>query len=615
MVPVLVAHVWLVHELILSVKWVRRTMIEEERKRRLTLRRITARRQRAEPPRFQMPLTAATASETGGEVPFLSRADSRVTATKAVGAAIVAATASVAATSDSIESAVVPPDDDSPDRVSVGDDVRRSAGMSSSEDEQKSPPEKLKGLSERNVRVRDRKEESDKLVGGDVIDDESTGDESRTSRDVGYPSLPPSSKGNKMPAVSSLPHLRSPLVPVREQPLSERDSMSAVSARAVRISYLLQTWVRLWLTMSAFAIVVGVLLLLLFMRFCGISSKYLSASAIASPAIIALAAMAVHSFIMLDGDGGTGGGAALRSGGSRSFLALGRRPIIILALIFSSLLVSKLDAEEIINTGRTPKVLQAVSNRLSWAMALTPIWIAAALVEGVYLRALWESRTGQNCVSFFLGSPEGRCRARWFGSSCCLGCSVCCLPGLRWGIVNPSESDMSARKIPERDRSDSNSRPDGRSTQRRFSFHHQQRGVSFYSNIRWRAVLTPSQRAAAAAIAGGILFVVIALVACCLRKGQTMTPSWAIPSSMLAAALGEGLIGAGLWRLVMENCGAIRGGVPPAAKPLPVLYSEREGGWVVGPADPPMVFIFLLGAVMLRQEGSSGNTGRWAPSR
>lgn len=47
----------------------------------------------------------------------------------------------------------------------------------------------------------------------------------------------------------------------------------------------------------------------------------------------------------------------------------------------------------------------------------------------------------------------------------------------------------------------------------------------------------------------------------------------------------------------------MRGPLPPVAKPLPVIYSDRDGGWIAGPPDPPVVSIFLLGDVTLRQEG------------
>lgn len=46
----------------------------------------------------------------------------------------------------------------------------------------------------------------------------------------------------------------------------------------------------------------------------------------------------------------------------------------------------------------------------------------------------------------------------------------------------------------------------------------------------------------------------------------------------------------------------MRGPLPAEAKPLPVFYSDRYGGYIVGPPDPPMVTIFLLGDVTLRQE-------------
>ena len=53
----------------------------------------------------------------------------------------------------------------------------------------------------------------------------------------------------------------------------------------------------------------------------------------------------------------------------------------------------------------------------------------------------------------------------------------------------------------------------------------------------------------------------------------------------------------------------MRGPLPRAAKPLPIFFSDRHGGWVAGPPDPPVVSIFLLGDVILRQEGFGWGVG------
>lgn len=72
-------------------------------------------------------------------------------------------------------------------------------------------------------------------------------------------------------------------------------------------------------------------------------------------------------------------------------------------------------------------------------------------------------------------------------------------------------------------------------------------------------------------------------------------------------------MGAGFVSLASAHDRVLRGPLPPIVKPLPVVFSERDGGWVTGPPDPPVVTVFLLGDVVLRQEdpgfgwGSSGS--------
>ena len=61
-------------------------------------------------------------------------------------------------------------------------------------------------------------------------------------------------------------------------------------------------------------------------------------------------------------------------------------------------------------------------------------------------------------------------------------------------------------------------------------------------------------------------------------------------------------MGAGFVSLASAYDRLLRGPLPPIVKPLPVVFSERDGGWVTGPPDPPVVTIFLLGDVVLRQE-------------
>ena len=71
----------------------------------------------------------------------------------------------------------------------------------------------------------------------------------------------------------------------------------------------------------------------------------------------------------------------------------------------------------------------------------------------------------------------------------------------------------------------------------------------------------------------------------------------------------ERQVGAGFVSLASAYDRMLRGPLPPIVKPLPLLFSEREGGWVVGPPDPPVVSVFLLGDVVLRQEEGEDHRG------
>lgn len=578
MLPVVAALFWLVRELIVSVKHVRHTMIGEERKRRRAIRRISRRRQEASiMPKIPEASTRTSTPSPGSSVRSATDPEYMVNLPGAVTGALTPAftTASASATTPG----------PSPSAAATGgalgwkdsvvgdqeskDDATRVAAAGG----------EVKGMKQGAAMETDVDAETNAQAAAAA--------EELATNDVTVLPVGTSESGGAGSIVTEKPSaIRSPDDQQLQHQLNlwaDRDpGMSAVAARAVRISFLLQAWVRLWLTMSAFVFFMLILMLLLFLRFMGVSAEYLPASAVASPALGALILLAAHSILMLDGDGGTAGGAALRGGGSRSLLAMGRRPIIVLTLICALLLCAKLDSEEVTLAGGELKWYQVFAFRMSWPVALSPLWIAAALVEGVYLRALWENRTGKNCATYF---------SDWFsvGAGCCPGCCNCpsdCLPGRRRRLANSGSRS--------------------RSYNLRQSFRDRQRTISYYSNIRRRAVLTASQRAAAAAISGGVLFIVLAMVLCAIRKDKDRTASWAIPMTMLVAAAGVGFVGVGIWRLVWDHCRSMRGGLPPAAKPLPVLFSEREGGWVVGPADPPMASIFLLGDVTLRQERLMG---------
>lgn len=80
-------------------------------------------------------------------------------------------------------------------------------------------------------------------------------------------------------------------------------------------------------------------------------------------------------------------------------------------------------------------------------------------------------------------------------------------------------------------------------------------------------------------------------------------------------------VGAGFVRLASAHDRAMRGPLPPVVEPLPVLFSDRHGGWVVGAPDPAVVPVFLLGDVVLRPEeegpgwgGDGGDGGGFGDS-
>ncbi|CAM9565027.1 unnamed protein product [Scytosiphon promiscuus] len=120
--------------------------------------------------------------------------------------------------------------------------------------------------------------------------------------------------------------------------------------------------------------------------------------------------------------------------------------------------------------------------------------------------------------------------------------------------------------------------------------------------------LNPSQRTAAAAIAGGVFLLTMSVVS--VTVGSTKKQAdWGVSITIVTAAAGLGMSGAGIRRLALAYYHELRGPLPPITKPLPIFYSDRDGGWTVAPPDPPIVSIFLLGDVTLRQEGFGWGVG------
>lgn len=364
----------------------------------------------------------------------------------------------------------------------------------------------------------------------------------------------------KSPLLSNPPSL-SPSV---RQDLKRPKTMSEVFARGVRVSYLLQSWLRLWLSMAFFSLVAISLMLLLVLRFSSLTLR-VSMAAVSIPMLVALFALALQSALVHDGTSGSGGGLAVRAGAARSTLALGRRPLIVLALICAPLVVIKLNAMECRYAGQQLSLIDRWAVEMSWAIMLLPYWVSTVLVEAVYLRALIENYTCENLSTTLFGDRT-------------LGFLLCW-----WGDADDAWRCPGSRRG---------------------------RGDLFYSSsIRRRAELTPSQRAAASSFVCGFFLMAACVVSLANRVSNERTASWGVPITVLMATLACAMIGAGLYRIALAHHHSIRSGLPPPAKPLPVFFSERQGGWVVGPADPPKVQIFLLGDVTLRQEGFSHDAG------
>lgn len=377
-------------------------------------------------------------------------------------------------------------------------------------------------------------------------------------------------------------------------------------ARATRVSCLLQAWVRLWLSMAIFSVTLSVFAVLMSLRIFGVPASSLSTGAIASPGLAALSLLALHSVVMLDGERGSGGGATNREGGARSRLGLNRRPLIVLSLLCVSLVVAKLDSAERYSQGKSLSSLGRLAAGMPWWCAFSPLWVMVALVEAVYLIALWENQAQESIASTLMGGAGG-------APGCLTGCGDCegC-PG--WGGAGAGKRRAT--------RASGHHRYGPRAERR-----HRETAVSYSSSVRRRVELTTRQRAAAASLVAGILCLALAVLAVALRTKPAI--SWSVPMTMLTAAAGMALVGGGLGQMAAAFCSRIHGPLPVMTKPLPVFFCERLGGWVAGPPDPPTVSIFLLGEVTLRQEtfalgseggaededgGGGGRGGSWAPS-
>lgn len=609
MVPVVLAVAWLVVELFSAARTVRRIMMEEEDQRRLLIRRVRreqkqSRRLRPTPSRS---LSAGAKADEDPALPDLAYPPPRPESRPRLGAetrrrrgrglrgelppvtlASAAAAAMVTATTSS--SAVNPP----PPLAAPAFGYSSSADTDATQEDSSSRG----GEDEKAAAAAAKEEEKGKdswLRPPEVGEEEGF-----LSPPPFVPALAPrdsasASAATAAPTATVMLEKSPPRASRKRGDGGDKTSATRTSAdmaaRAVRMNFLLQAWIRLWLSMVFFSVAAGLFVLLLMLRFLGLSMQALPVTAVTSPVVAALVILALHSIIMLDG----GGGGGVSGNGTRSRpWSVGRRPVIFLALLGVVLLIMKLSSIEHMTAGLKPSMIGLCFYRLGWTYVLVPVWIICALLEAVYLRALWENWTGESLTSVICGRAGGE------GSIICCR-SSCCWPGV----------DGSC-KCPGGWRGGGGGSGVGPSGRLRYRFNARRRGeaeVSYTSCIRRRAALTPSQRAAAACLSAGVFCLSVAIVSVATRNQADDVSSWSIPITTLAAASGVAMVGAGLGRLAAAYCGEMRGVLPPLTKPLPLFYSEREGGWVVGPADPPTVPIFLLGDVTLRQEGVLSGLG------
>lgn len=569
MLPVALATLWLIVELVVAMVRIRRVMVQEDLKRKMWVRNIRRQRRR-EQSSIERALHLERDSSTSSTTSVF---DERRLATPP-GSSSIDRGALLRKDTGEVEDAPASLLEEGR-KTSGGGGGSGSGGMRGEGEkgveerggnEALPPKEEVQWPSPFSSTTSVAKDDSSpqRESGGSEWKEKSTGERKRekkeednlsragVSREGGILStLPP-----KSPLLNNPPSISSS----KRQDLKRPKNMSEVFARGVRVSFLLQSWLRLWLSMAFFSLVAISLMLLLVLRFSSLTLR-VSMAAVSIPLLFALLVVALQSALVHDGTSGSGGGLAVRAGSARSTLALGRRPLIVMALICAPLAVIKLNAMECRYAGQELSFIDMWAVKMSWVIMLLPYWIATTLVEAVYLRALIENYTCENISTTLFGDRT-------------LGFLLCW-----WGDADDAWRCPGSRRG---------------------------RGDLFYStSIRRRAELTPSQRAAASSFVCGFFLMAACVVSLANRVSGEQTASWGVPITVLMSTLACAMVGAGLYRIALAHHHLICSGLPPPAKPLPVFFSERQGGWVVGPADPPKVQIFLLGDVTLRQEGFS----------
>lgn len=332
--------------------------------------------------------------------------------------------------------------------------------------------------------------------------------------------------------------------------------------RAVRVSVLLQAWLRLWLTMATFGVTLSVFMILLSLRLLGVSAHYLPAFWIASPGLLALALLALHSLAILDGSGGYGGAPVLRVGGNRLVVVLGRRPIILLTLLAAVLVVLKMDSV----AGGSGAVMEAME-MVHWGYVFLPLWVIICMLEAVYLGALWESYTRRSLT--FPGLFGGVRDLRGLGG---LGYWFCCCLGGRGGYAGDGgesgechwqwrrtwwsgekygHDDFEDPLVSDDDEYEGKQQQQqvaGGGTSGKFGGAGRESPptdaeayVSYSSPVRQRVELTPSQRAAAITISAGTILLTACLVSIIVGSNDKKA-NWGVPLTMITATTGFGMV-------------------------------------------------------------------------
>lgn len=369
--------------------------------------------------------------------------------------------------------------------------------------------------------------------------------------------------------------------------------------REVQIGFLLQAWLRLWVTMAFFATILAAFMALLSLRLFGFQA--VSAGWIGSPCIIALAVLGLHSLLLLDGTGGLGGAPVTRSGGNRLVVGLGRRPVILLTLVSAVLVVLKVDSASAGTTSNGTWAVAVLVGKVHWGFVFLPVWVTLFLLEVVYVIALWENHTGAS-LAWSMGL-RGGAKGDYpggggggGGADGLLGGLCCCLNEGSAGSWEPprwwsraSEGKGEYARLTEDDRGGGQQQQQqsarggsGAAGELRRREQHQQEapasaGVtrpSYFNGsgggggFRRSVELTPSQRAAASSIAAGLFLLTMTVISATVGSMKNEA-SWGVPVTFLTAAVGLALVS--------------RASLKPFFSARLFVFACVSGRWIIAP--------------------------------